>query len=111
MMAKGMVPHAANKLLEETSPMFRKTALGLAAAATVAIAMATTASTASAGAKVHFSFGVPAYGYGYGYHAPYRYGYRAPVVGYHCPRVFVGYRSVSTKWGWKKEPMYRRHCY
>jgi hypothetical protein len=90
--------------------MFRKTVLGFAAAATVAIAMATTASTASAGAKVHFHFGAPAYGFGYGYHAPY--GYGAPIVNYHtCKRVFVGYRNVKTKWGWKKRPTYQRRCY
>jgi hypothetical protein len=108
---EGDVPYAANQAPGGDSPMFRKTALGFAAAATVAIAMATTASTASAGAKVQFHFGVPAYGYGYGYHAPYGYGYGAPVVNYHCPKVFVGYKSVSTKWGWKKKPMYKRHCY
>ena len=114
MMAKRggkMAPNAAHTGPGGDSPMFRKTALALAAAATVAIAMATTASTASAGAKVHFHFGAPAYGYGYGYRAPYGYGYRPPVVSYRsCPRVFVGYRSVHTRWGWKSKPVYKRRC-
>jgi hypothetical protein len=106
-----MAPAAADRVPEGDSQMIRNTALGLAAAATVAIAMATTASSASAGAKVHFHFGAPAYGYGYGYQAPYGYGYPAPVVNYHsCPKVFVGYKSVHTNWGWKNKPVYKRHC-
>jgi len=86
--------------------MIRKTALGIAAAATVAIAMATSASTASAGANIQLHFGPPIYGY----HPPYGHGYGAPIVNYHCPKVFVGYKKVHTPWGWEKRPMYRRHC-
>jgi hypothetical protein len=89
--------------------MIRKTVLGLAAAATLAVAMATSASTASAGAKIHFSVGVPAYGYGYGYHTPYA--HVGPVYGYYsCRNVIVGYKKVHTHKGWKKRPIYRRHC-
>jgi hypothetical protein len=114
MMAKrggNMASGAAHTASEGDSPMIRNTVLGLAAAATVAIAMATTASSASAGTKVHIHLGAPAFGYGYAYHAPYGYGYGAPVVSYHsCPRVFVGYKSVHTKWGWKNKPVYKPRC-
>jgi hypothetical protein len=62
---------------------------------------------------VHFHFGAPAYGYGYGYGypAPYGYGYPAPIVNYNCPKVFVGYKTVHTQWGWKNKPVYKHVCY
>jgi hypothetical protein len=105
---RGHVPDAA-RVSGGDSPMIRKTALAMVAAASLAMAMTATASTATAGAKVQFHFGAPAYGYGY--HVPYGHGYHVPVVNpYACPRVFVGYRQVHTRWGWKTKPVYRRHC-
>lgn len=78
--------------------MIRKTAFGLvAAAATLAAAMGATASTASAGVKFNIHVG------GYGYYAPY--------YGFHCKRVFVGYRKVWTYYGWVKKPIYKKYCY
>lgn len=71
--------------------MIRNTVLGLAAAA----ALALTASSASA------------YGYGYGYG-----GHHAKTYGhyYGCKRVFVGYRSVWTYYGYVQKPIYKKIC-
>jgi hypothetical protein len=66
--------------------MIRNTLLGLAAAA----ALALTASAASA--------------HGYGYH-----GYNS-YSSYSCEKVFVGYRSIWTYYGWVQKPIYRKVC-
>lgn len=70
--------------------MIRNTLLGLAAAATLAL----TAQAASAG--------------GYGYYGGYghSYGYSS----YHCSRVFVGYRTVWTYYGYVQKPIYKKVC-
>ncbi len=70
--------------------MIRNTILGLAAAA----ALAMTASAASAGG---YGYG---YGYGHGYHS---HGY--------CQKVFVGYRTIWTYYGYVQKPVYKRICY
>ena len=69
--------------------MIRNTLLGLAAAA----ALALTASAASA--------------HGYGYH-----GYNSynSYSSYSCDKVFVGYRSIWTYYGWVQKPIYRKVC-
>jgi len=69
--------------------MIRNTILGLAAAA----ALAMTASAASAGG----------YGYGYGH----GYGYKSYG---HCQKIFVGYRTVWTYYGYVQKPVYKRVC-
>jgi hypothetical protein len=66
--------------------MIRNTILGLAAAA--ALAMTATGASAYGG-----------YGYGYGYKS---YG--------HCQKVFVGYRTVWTYYGYVQKPIYKRVC-
>ncbi|MGE4244574.1 MAG: hypothetical protein AB7E66_01145 [Parvibaculaceae bacterium] len=69
--------------------MIRNTVLALAAAATLAL----TAQAASA-----HSYG---YGHGYGYKS---YGYSS------CTRVFVGYRTVWTYYGYVQKPIYKKVC-
>jgi hypothetical protein len=66
--------------------MIRNTILGLAAVA----ALAMTASAASA--------------HGYGYYKPYYKSYN------YCPKVFVGYKTVWTYYGYVQKPIYRRVC-
>ncbi|MGE0213933.1 MAG: hypothetical protein AB7S41_19765 [Parvibaculaceae bacterium] len=69
--------------------MIRNTVLGLAAAA----ALALTASAASA------------HSYGYGGYYNKGYGHY-----YSCKRVFVGYRSVWTYYGYVQKPIYKKVC-
>ena len=67
--------------------MIRNTILALAATA----ALALTAQAASA----------HSYGYGYGYKS---YGYSS------CKRIFVGYRTVWTYYGYVQKPIYKKVC-
>ena len=67
--------------------MIRNTVLGLAAAA----ALAMTASAASA-----HSYG-GYYNKGYGHY-------------YNCKRIFLGYRSVWTYYGYVQKPIYKKVC-
>jgi hypothetical protein len=80
--------------------MIRKTLLGLAAATAI---IGASASTASAGVHINLGFG----GYGYGY-APVYGGYYG---GYHCKKVFVGYKKVWNGYGWYKKPIYKKRCW
>ncbi|MGE0213575.1 MAG: hypothetical protein AB7S41_17945 [Parvibaculaceae bacterium] len=73
--------------------MIRNTVLGLAAAATLAL----TASAASAGG----------YGYGHGYN---HYNSYNSYSSYSCQRIFVGYRSVWTYYGYVQKPIYKKVC-
>jgi hypothetical protein len=70
--------------------MIRNTILGLAAAATMAL----TASAASAGG----------YGYGHGYN------HYNSYSSYHCQKIFVGYRTVWTYYGYVQKPIYKKVC-
>jgi len=72
--------------------MIRNTLLGLAAAG----ALALTATSASA-------YG--GYGYGYGGYYGKTYGHN-----YGCKRIFVGYRSVWTYYGYVQKPVYKKVC-
>jgi hypothetical protein len=70
--------------------MIRNTLLALAAAATLAM----TAQAASAG--------------GYGYYGGY--GYKSYHSYHGCKRIFVGYRTVWTYYGYVQKPIYKKVC-
>ena len=72
--------------------MIRNTILGLAAAA----ALALTASAASA--------------HGYGYNGYNSYNSYNSYSSYSCQRIFVGYRSVWTYYGYVQKPIYKKVC-